>query len=57
MNYSKHKYLGFLGILSLIGLKGITTSNYIWFILFLNYIWFTFFYENSIVYKLNNLSD
>ena len=43
MKYEKYKYLGFLGLLSLIGLKGFVTHNY---------LWFTFFYDNSIVYKL-----
>ena len=52
MLYDKYKYIGFLGLISLIGLKGFTTHNYLWFILFINYLWFTFFYENSIVYKL-----
>lgn len=52
MKYEKYKYLGFLGLLSLIGLKGFVTNNYLWFILFINYLWFTFFYDNSIVYKL-----
>ena len=52
MSYEKYKYLGFLGRLSLIGLKGFVTHNYLWFILFINYLWFTFFYDNSIVYKL-----
>jgi hypothetical protein len=52
MEYGKYKYLGFLGLLSLIGLKGFITSNYLWFIAFLNYGWFTFFYEKSLVYKL-----
>lgn len=52
MEYSKYRYLGFLGLLSLIGLKGFITSNHLWFIAFLNYVWFTFFYENSLVYKL-----
>lgn len=51
MQYDKHKYLGFLGLLSLIGLKGFMTQNYLWCILLVNYLWFTFFYENSIVYK------
>jgi len=51
MEYEKHKYLGFLGLLSLIGLKGISTSNNLWYIFFLNYLWFTFFYENSLIYK------
>lgn len=51
MNYEKHKYFGFLGLLSLIGIKGILTSNSLWYIFFLNYLWFTLFYENSIVYK------
>ena len=52
MKYEKYKYLGFLGLLSLIGHKGFVTHNYLWFILFINYLWFTFFYDNSIVYKL-----
>ena len=52
MKYEKYKYLGFLGLLSLIGLKGFVTHKYLWFILFINYLWFTFFYDNSIVYKL-----
>ena len=56
MTYDKHKYLGFLGLLSLIGLKGFITSNYIWFIAFINYIWFTFFYENSMVYKFKPIN-
>ncbi|MGL5315115.1 MAG: hypothetical protein ACRC92_17810 [Peptostreptococcaceae bacterium] len=56
MTYDKHKYLGFLGLLSLIGLKGFITSDYIWFITFINYIWFTFFYENSMVYKFKPIN-
>lgn len=52
MGYDKYKYYGFLGLLSLIGLKGFSTENYIWCLFFINYIWFTFFYENSIVYKM-----
>lgn len=55
MNYDKHKYLGFLGLLSLIGLKGFSTEQYAWCLLFVNYLWFTFFYENSIVYKIKKL--
>ena len=51
MTYGRHKYLGFLGFLSLIGLKGFDTHNYVWCIFLVNYIWFTFFYENSPVYK------
>lgn len=54
MQYSRHKYIGFLGLLSLIGLKGFVTHNYLWFIFLVNYIWFTFFYENSPVYKNKN---
>ena len=38
MSYEKYKYLGFLGLLSLIGLKGFVTHNYLWFILFINYL-------------------
>ena len=53
MEYNKYKYIGFLGLLSLVGLKGVVTHNYLWFLLFINYLWFTFFYENSIVYKLS----
>ena len=52
MNYNRHKYVGFLGLLALIGLKGFTTDQYLWFIFFTNFIWFTFFYENSPVYGL-----
>lgn len=51
MEYNKHKYIGFLGLLYLIGLKGFVTENYIWCIFLVNYLWFTFFYENSPVYK------
>lgn len=51
MDYNKHKYIGFLGLLSLIGLKGFVTEDYIWFLFFINYGWFTFFYENSLVYR------
>lgn len=51
LRYDKHKYIGFLGLLSIIGLKGLITGNHLWFLLFINYGWFTFFYENSIVYK------
>lgn len=51
MNFDKYKYIGLLGLLSLIGLKGFITENYWWFILFINYAWFTFFYENSWVYS------
>lgn len=53
MEYNKYKYIGFLGLLSLVWLKGVVTHNYLWFLLFINYLWFTFFYENSIVYKLS----
>ncbi|WP_125461021.1 DUF3796 domain-containing protein [Clostridium taeniosporum] len=53
MNFKKHKFLGFLGLISLIGLKGFITENYLWCIFFINFAWFTFFYENSIVYKNN----
>ena len=53
MEYNKYKYIGFLGLLSLVGLKGVVTHNYLWFLLFINYLWFTFFYENSIVYKVS----
>lgn len=56
MTYDKYKYLGFFGLLSLIGLKGFITSDYIWFIAFINYIWFTFFYENSMVYKFKSIN-
>ncbi|MDD6796387.1 MAG: hypothetical protein PUE01_13455 [Clostridiaceae bacterium] len=52
MNYDKHKYIGLLGLLFLVGLKGFFTDNYLWFLFFINYGWFTFFYERSIVYKL-----
>lgn len=51
LRYDKHKYIGFLGLLSIIGLKGFITGNHLWFLLFINYGCFTFFYENSIVYK------
>lgn len=51
MVFDKHKYLGFLGLLSLIGLKGFVTHDYIWCIFIVNYLWFTFFYENSPVYS------
>ncbi|MBW6411753.1 hypothetical protein [Clostridium weizhouense] len=51
MNFEKYKFLGFLGLISLIGLKGIINENYLWCIFFSNFAWFTFFYENSIVYK------
>lgn len=52
MNYDKHKYWGFLGLLALIGLKGFPTGNHLWFLFFINYGWFTLFYENSWLYKL-----
>ncbi|SHK36863.1 hypothetical protein SAMN02745163_03690 [Clostridium cavendishii DSM 21758] len=51
MDFNKHKYIGFLGLLSLIGLKGFNGGSHLWLIFFLNYGWFTFFYENSYVYK------
>ncbi|HAT4283838.1 TPA: hypothetical protein I9088_001726 [Clostridium perfringens] len=50
MEYNKHRYLGFLGLLSLIGLKGFTEGNALWYIFFLNFLWFTLFYENSWLY-------
>lgn len=52
MKYDTYKYVGFLGLLALIGLKGFITEQYIWFIFFANLSWFTFFYENSPVYRL-----
>ena len=51
MVYEKHKYIWLLGLLSLIGLKGFTASQPLYYIFFLNLIWFTWFYENSPVYK------
>lgn len=51
MRYNKHKYWGFMGLFALIGLKGFTTDNIMWFIFFLNYLWFTLFYERSWVYQ------
>lgn len=51
MNYDKHKYWGFLGLISLIGLKAFPTENYWWCLFFVNFLWFTLFYENSWVYK------
>lgn len=51
MIYEKQKYLGFIGLISVIGLKGFMTGNYLWCLFFVNYLFFTFFYENSIVYK------
>ena len=51
MKFKEGKYIGFLGFLSLFGLKGFPTENYLWFVFFINLAWFTFFYENSIVYK------
>lgn len=51
MDYHKYKYIGLLGLLSLIGLKGFTVDNPIYFLFFINILWFTYFYENSIVYK------
>lgn len=54
MGYNNYKYLGFFGLFSLIGLKGITTGNNLWYIFFVNFLWFTFFYENSPVYKLES---
>lgn len=56
MKYSKHKYLGFLGLLSLIGLKGVVTENYLWYCFFINYLWFTLFYENSYVYRIKRFN-
>ncbi|MBI5988125.1 hypothetical protein SNJ89_02990 [Clostridium perfringens] len=50
MEYNKHRYLGFLGLLSLIGLKVFTGGNALWYIFFLNFLWFTLFYENSWLY-------
>lgn len=50
MEYNKHRYLGFLGLFSLIGLKGFTGGNALWYIFFLNFLWFTLFYENSWLY-------
>lgn len=55
MKHERHKYFGFLGLLSLIGLKGFTTGRYEWFIFFIAYGFFTFFYENSPIYKLKKL--
>ncbi|MEG0295638.1 MAG: hypothetical protein RR620_02895 [Clostridium sp.] len=54
MNFEKHKLIGLLGLLSLIGLKGFVTENYLWFIFFINFGWFTFFYENSLIYKVRS---
>jgi hypothetical protein len=51
MKFKEGKFIGFLGFLSLLGLKGFITGNYLWFMFFINLAWFTFFYENSIVYK------
>lgn len=51
MDYHKGKYIGLLGLLSLIGLKGFTANEPIYYIFFINILWFTYFYENSIVYK------
>ncbi|MGG7160880.1 DUF3796 domain-containing protein [Clostridium baratii] len=51
MDYNKSKYIGLLGLLSLIGLKGFTANEPIYYIFFINILWFTYFYENSIVYK------
>ncbi|MGL4570331.1 MAG: DUF3796 domain-containing protein [Clostridium sp.] len=53
MDYHKYKYVGLLGLLSLIGLKGFTASEPIYYIFFINVLWFAYFYENSIVYKKN----
>lgn len=53
MEYNKHRYLGFLGLISLIGLKGFTTGNSLWYIFFINFLWFTLFYENSWAYTGN----
>ena len=57
MCFDKYKYLGLLGLLSLIGLKGFVTHNYIWCIFLVNYLWFTFFYENSPFYKMKIFAD
>lgn len=54
MEYEKHKYIGLLGLLSLIGLKGFTAQQPLYYIFFLNLFWFTLFYENSPVYNKNN---
>lgn len=51
MEYNKHKYWGLLGLLSLIGLKGFTAGEPLYYIFFINFLWFTLFYENSYVYK------
>lgn len=52
LEHTKHKYWGFLGLLSLIGLKGLTTDQHLWCLFFINYLWFTLFYENSYIYKI-----
>lgn len=52
MIYDKHKYIGFLGLLALVGLKGLATQQYVWCLFFVNLFWFTFFYENSMVYHM-----
>lgn len=52
MKYDIYKYVGFLGLLALIGLKGFFTDQPMWFIFFINLMWFTFFYENSLVYRV-----
>lgn len=56
MSFDKHKYIGLLGLLSIVGLKGFITGNYWWCIMFINYLWFTFFYENSPVYKIKRVN-
>ncbi len=51
MEYNKHKYIGLLGLLSLIGLKGFTAGEPLYYIFFINILWFTYFYENSPIYN------
>ena len=51
MRYDKHKYIGFLGLLSIIGLKGFITGNHLWFLLFINYAWFIICIVKDVFYE------
>ncbi|ATD54077.1 hypothetical protein [Clostridium chauvoei] len=51
MDYNRYKYVGLLGLFSLIGLKAFWSHEYIYLVAMINLVWFTFFYENSFVYK------
>ncbi|MDU1313067.1 DUF3796 domain-containing protein [Clostridium septicum] len=51
MDYNKYKYVGLLGLFSLIGLRAFWSHEYMYLLAMINLVWFTFFYENSLVYK------